>query len=178
MEVFPVMEAVDSAEVYSAVIQEAFSGRQIKKLYISTNSLSTENNDWWKPPGNFEEQESKLEELFFPADVETLRSFSLKHAEVAKIDPELIVSHERSIEFVDGDMVDLEIKAPVLNGNPSKLLGPVLRLSRIGFDSTRNQALVQMDYVGCPLCGFGSMFLLDKTSGRWIVFKQFSMWIS
>jgi len=59
----------------------------------------------------------------------------------------------------------------------SNLVGSIA-LSRVGFDSGGNQALVYMrDYCG-PLCGTGRYILLVKNGKQWIVQKTFTAWVS
>ena len=56
--------------------------------------------------------------------------------------------------------------------------GGLIALSRAGFDSSGNQALVYIDY-GCGgLCGSGTYMLPVKNKQRWVVKKKFMAWVS
>jgi len=50
--------------------------------------------------------------------------------------------------------------------------------SRVGFNSTLDQALIYVGYVGGPLMGSGSYYLLEKQNGEWILKDQIEVWIS
>ena len=53
-----------------------------------------------------------------------------------------------------------------------------LRLSGVGFNRSRDQALVYGDYHCGNLCGEGSVFLLEKMDGYWVIRGEVGLWIS
>jgi hypothetical protein len=53
-----------------------------------------------------------------------------------------------------------------------------IRLSRIGFNSTRDEALVYTESVCGSLCGSGDIFLLRKERDHWEVVAQRNLWVS
>jgi len=54
----------------------------------------------------------------------------------------------------------------------------LIALSRVGFDSGSNQALVYIQHYCGPLCGGGNYMLLVKTRQGWIVKKRVNSWVS
>jgi len=54
----------------------------------------------------------------------------------------------------------------------------VITLSRVGFDRTQNQALIELGEQTGWLGGQGTYYLLKKERGRWIVRKKLRSWIS
>lgn len=51
-------------------------------------------------------------------------------------------------------------------------------VSRVGFNSAMNQALVYIGHSCGGLCGTGNYVLLEKTADRWRVVKREMVWIS
>ncbi len=54
----------------------------------------------------------------------------------------------------------------------------IVSFSHIGFNQSREEALVFVECVRGPLDGDGSLFVLRKMDGRWIVVKALTVWIS
>ncbi len=53
----------------------------------------------------------------------------------------------------------------------------LLHISRVGFNSQKDQALVYISFYYAPLAGSGNLILLVKDSG-WIVVQSLMLWIS
>ena len=51
-------------------------------------------------------------------------------------------------------------------------------VSRVGFDRPANQALVYWSVYFAPLAAFGSVVLLEKEGGLWIVRQSLTIWVS
>lgn len=58
-----------------------------------------------------------------------------------------------------------------------KFSGLVL-LSPVVFDFSHNNASVRVDYVMCPLCGFGTTLYLRREQNSWRVIRREDGWIS
>jgi len=50
--------------------------------------------------------------------------------------------------------------------------------SRVGFNSTLDQALIYVGNVAGPLMGSGSYYLMEKQNGKWILKDEINVWIS
>jgi len=53
-----------------------------------------------------------------------------------------------------------------------------MSLSRIGFNSSKTQALVYVANVCGGLCGTGEFYLLGKVDGKWKIQNELIVWIS
>jgi hypothetical protein len=51
-------------------------------------------------------------------------------------------------------------------------------LSRVGFNASRNQALVYVGFTSASLGGEGKYYLLKKADSKWIIDKEVQTWIS
>jgi hypothetical protein len=54
----------------------------------------------------------------------------------------------------------------------------VISFSRVGLDSSLNEAIVSVSYVCGGLCGTGSRYVLRKTRGSWRVVSKRIVWVS
>jgi hypothetical protein len=54
----------------------------------------------------------------------------------------------------------------------------ILTLSRVGFNSTQDQALVYMGIMSHWLAGSGNYILLKKVDGAWVIDQQVMSWVS
>jgi hypothetical protein len=51
-------------------------------------------------------------------------------------------------------------------------------VGRVGFNSTRTQAAVSLDFNCMSECGQGSIVLLEKKNGAWTVIRSLMTWVS
>lgn len=51
-------------------------------------------------------------------------------------------------------------------------------LSRVGYNSSRTQAVVELGETWAPLVGSGTLFLLLKENGKWVIKGRCMTWIS
>jgi hypothetical protein len=56
--------------------------------------------------------------------------------------------------------------------------GGVVTVSRVGFNRAGSQALVYWSVYRAPKAAIGSLILLEKESGQWIVLQNLMIWIS
>jgi len=54
----------------------------------------------------------------------------------------------------------------------------ITEFSRVGFNSEKNKALVEMGNTSGPLAGWGYLVLLEKKNNSWIIQKKAESWIS
>jgi hypothetical protein len=76
------------------------------------------------------------------------------------------------IELVDAWDRDARREGPA----PGEAIKGFFRVSRVGFDEARTQALVYAEYFGS--CGTGGWFLLERRSGEWVIVKRGPQWAS
>jgi hypothetical protein len=50
--------------------------------------------------------------------------------------------------------------------------------SRVGFNNSLDQALIYVGFVGGPLFGSGSYYLMEKRNGEWLMMDEINVWIS
>jgi hypothetical protein len=50
--------------------------------------------------------------------------------------------------------------------------------SRVGFNSTLDQAMLYVGHVAGPMMGGGFYYLMEKKDGRWSIIKEYMVWIS
>jgi hypothetical protein len=50
--------------------------------------------------------------------------------------------------------------------------------SRVGFNNSLDQALIYVGFVGGPLMGSGSYYLMEKQGGEWVIKDQIEVWMS
>ncbi len=176
-------EETESLLVYSVAIEHAFLDRQQRSpdsetfLFISSNAISDTTVDRSVAPGNFESRLVSLKERYPSIDEEILRSFLSKFLLPYKFPEDTSFSLDRC-KFVNGDLVDRELSRSVLEGKTSELPGPVLQLSRVGFNARNDGAFFEMDYLGCSLCGFAASYYLEKKDDIWVVVERFDRWVS
>jgi hypothetical protein len=89
-----------------------------------------------------------------------------------------VAKNAKSYQLTKSFNLKLEyVLIPKEESDLSNLVGSIA-LSRVGFDSSSNQALVYIrDYCG-PLCGGGNYMLLVKNRQGWIVKKRVNSWVS
>lgn len=54
----------------------------------------------------------------------------------------------------------------------------IIRLSRVGFNKSRNQALIHVGYICGSVCGEGSYIVLSKENDVWVIKRVIMSWIS
>ncbi len=66
----------------------------------------------------------------------------------------------------------------VIVGKHAPGRGSTWALSSAGVDASGTQALLYAGYACGPLCGGGTLYLLEKQNGSWTVKEQTMVWIS
>jgi len=52
------------------------------------------------------------------------------------------------------------------------------KFSQVGFNSSKDQALVYYDSISAPLCGIGLLYLLEKDNSGWVIVNELMIWLS
>jgi hypothetical protein len=68
------------------------------------------------------------------------------------------------------ELNDWEIRYPEAGG--------AVTVSRVGFNSFGTQALVYWSIYWAPKAAYGSMILLEKSGGQWVIRQNLMIWIS
>jgi len=102
-----------------------------------------------------------LDERFEGLERKTFDNYEAKNAKDYTLKDNFTLT--RDYELIDGDSEDAYF---------------ALHLSRVGFNSYKNQAIVYGGRTSAPLAGSGSIFFLIKEGGVWKVESQIGVWIS
>lgn len=168
----------DEANVYSVAIQELL----LKDHDEGARVIIRERTSAGYPPGmaSMKSTRENEQELLGSASVGTREDFETKNNTPCKLDP-----HIQPVERIQL-LTFLEEQAIFPRGSGSwkafykKYPGATgfTLLSRIGFNSVRDQALVYLGNSCELLCGRGHLVLLRKHKGNWKIMKQADIWIA
>lgn len=110
---------------------------------------------------------------------ETLDNYLERNAEPSRLSPDMDLDmeyvllsaeeHQSIFKQPDGWDVFYE-KYPGSGGYTA--------LSRVGFNSTLDQALIYVGNMAGPLMGAGFYYLMEKKNGEWVIKEQIMVWIS
>jgi len=160
-------------EVLSALINGMYLTGHYKSIVI-TNPTCCENDlrtDRWH---------RYVEELT-PISVETLDDYAARNKQSLTFEKRFnlkagyrivpYVQIEKLFDYVDleGDWKTFYSKYPGSNG--------YVRLSRVGFNKAKDQALVNTHWMRGSLSGEGHYVLLGKQDGSWKVLKKVGTWV-
>lgn len=109
---------------------------------------------------------------------DTIDNYMERNAQPSQLSPDmdlgveyvLLSEEERNAIFKQPDGWDAFYKKYSMAG--------YTEFSRVGFNRTLDQALVYVGWVGGPLMGDGTYYLLEKQNGEWIMKEQIMVWIS
>jgi len=174
-----VSEEVESYAVYSAVVNEVFAeemarGDKKPRGLVISDRTSSYPNSQTLGIGWIEEQVQDRKKYYPSVSEDTLTDFYLKTASPIKLESKLdLAAPYTLIDENELERIDEEVQFFTKYS-----AGGMIKFSRVGFNSSRNQAFVEVEFLYCPLCGFGDKILLEKEFGIWIVKERFGGWIS
>ncbi|HYL62367.1 MAG TPA: transferrin receptor-like dimerization domain-containing protein, partial [Candidatus Methylomirabilis sp.] len=167
----------DDYAVYSAVIAHElkFIGGKLLVLENQTSTSSPERLALLTSGGGKESEEFNA-----TVSAETLSDFGAKNKKPILLAPLLKLS--LPYELRTNAELDVFFKKsgggyPAFRKKFSGAQG-IITLSRVGFNSGRNQALVYVGYNCGPLCGHGDLYLLTKLGTEWTIQIWTMLWIS
>ena len=158
-------------QVYSALIEEQF----FEKVIVIRDHTFCE----IFPETNLDETLQALQEHMPAIEQEVLEDFLTKNEQEYPLGRSfktnsiiIFISDEKIEEIFQGTFYWLEfyIRYPLSQG--------IMGLSRVGFNSEMNQALVYMENASGSLSGEGLYILLVKENGVWIIQDRRLVWIS
>jgi hypothetical protein len=159
--------------VYSALITEEYVKDKVKLVVIanptSSGNRSKDMADYFLgqlSPLSQATYDDYLERNGKPYNLSN--SFSLREKYVLVEYPEI----EKFFENPDFDEAwkNFYKRFPASNG--------YIVLSRVGFNPTKDQALVYMAWMCNSRCGEGKLMLMSKRDGKWKVEKHYTTWVS
>lgn len=172
-------DSEESSEVYSAVINELFADLHAPNLAISTRAICV-NSPEFLTKTSFEERVKSSQERYRDAERKTVESYQTKYDEPASITDSLNLKLSRPYSTQNEGELDNVNDIQAMNHFYDKHPGAsgMIRLSRVGFNRARTEALVEIELIYCPLCSFGQTVLLRKMMGVWKIQEKYGGWVS
>lgn len=182
--------AIDERAVYAIVLRDLFPKTgEGKYLAISDKSLAyVESRSGWVL-ADLEVRVAFWKKDFPNAEISAIESYEYQferptaftEADFGEVHLPLLMVDETKIDETRPVLPD-EQKPNHVYGPSLQDLAPgadgLIRISRPGFNTGRTQALLKIDYVNCPLCGFGMSIFLEKQNGAWSIIDRSIGWES
>ena len=173
-------ETSDEYAVYSALIRESYLEDGVKMLVIQNRTLFYGNPDYLKIT-TAEQRVQDMRRYCQSVDESALRDFQSKHLQSSEVTANfdlpvryLLVNKDDFDESSDEKarlvIAEFYQRYPDARG--------MIALSRVGFNQTRDQAFLRVEFTFCPLCSHGGKVLLKKEWGKWKVVDSFGGWAS
>ena len=168
----------EELEVYSETIQEVL----LKDQDDTARVIVRERTSDGYPPGlaSMKSHRGETKELLNSLHVGTRDQFDAQNKTSCILDPhirptgriQLLSAREEQASFPKGggSWKEFYKKYPGATG--------FTLLSRIGFSSKRNEAMVYLGNSCGLLCGNGYLVVLDKHKGKWKVVQQAHIWVA
>ncbi|HXG68644.1 MAG TPA: hypothetical protein VNO70_26345 [Blastocatellia bacterium] len=170
--------------VYSALINQKYIKDQIKLIVIQQETENYDSDHDRRPP---EETSRHILQLLSPVSQATLADFRIRNAQPATLRDkfDLKVRHTvvpkqeiMSIFQPRGGVPDDLFKAWQQFYKKYPDSPGYIRLSRVGYDSEKGQAMVYVAH-GCGgLCGSGGYVLMTKEGNAWSIKNEMPLWVS
>ncbi|MGA8224586.1 MAG: hypothetical protein WB780_23275 [Candidatus Acidiferrales bacterium] len=168
----------DELDVYSATIQELL----LKDHGDPARVILRDRTSAGYPPGmaTMKSTAENQKEVLEASTLETRDDFDRKNKAPCKLEPKiqpverirLLTQMDEQVSFPRGSG-----SWKIFYANYPGATGFTL-VSRIGFNSARDQALVYLGNSCELLCGHGYLVLLKKHNGKWKFLKQAGIWVA
>jgi hypothetical protein len=162
--------------VYLAVLNDLFLKDNVKLLVISNQTRFYSNPDYLKEIP-FEQRFQDMKKYYVAATDDTLKDFDSKMRQSLKLNfifelpvKYIFINKEEVSKGKEGGIIAFSKKYPDAEG--------MIEFSAVGFNEEKNQAFVRVDFIYCPLCGFGNSILLEKINDNWKIVKNYGGWVS
>lgn len=168
----------DEYEVLSALINDLYVNDKVKSIVITTPTCC----DTFKMDDPNDEALKKMyREQLSPLSAETLEDFVAQNKQPAALENQFKLKIKyKVVPYVDIEKhfsgIDLERQWEVFYKKYRASAGFV-RLSRVGFNKAKDQALVMTGWMAGSLRGEGHYVLLTKQDGSWKVSKKVATWM-
>lgn len=140
----------DRSSVNSLVISNQTSAYDVKYLSSTTFKQSLQN----------------MKQKYTYINEELLLDYEAKQTRPFKLYP----NFNLPVEYILIDANKLEKS----EGYESRSM---IRLSKVGFNKEKNQALIYIEFF-CGMCGFGNYVILEKENDIWKIRQSFGGWLS
>lgn len=156
--------SLETAAVFSAVIEDKFASSIAPSLTIATKSSHYRSGPYPALLGDDylerttpAERVVLLQEAYPGVDEEILHEFQKVFAEEATFDTSIPLQISRPYRFVSEPAHEEDY----------------VRLSRVAFNTSGNKAFVRVGYACALFCGSEDHFLLEKINGVWQIKERF-----
>lgn len=156
--------SLETAAVFSAVIEDKFASSIIPSLTIATKSSHYRSGPYPALLGDDylerttpAERVALLQEMYPGVDEDILHDFQKVFAEEATFDTSIPLQISRPYRFVSEPAHEEDY----------------VRLSRVAFNTSGNKAFVRVGYACGLFCGSEDHFLLEKVNGVWQIKERF-----
>lgn len=157
----------DEYAIYQTVIDRAFRSPIERTRYPTATKFYVLNPSTHTGP--FRGEPSQIENLGASDDV--VQDYLAKRSAAADMSSLAAMGYR----VMDADTLYAQRRNEMGRGMPWKLS---VRVSAIGFNSWRNQALVYVETSSGNLGGEGFVVRLNKVAGEWLITDRVSLWIS
>lgn len=166
-------------DVYNIVLKELFVKSDTKQLVIHKFTS-----------GEFidERQSSQFQMLDrenIPIEADTIENYNTLNKESAELKYDFGISSKVNLatdaelkpvlETFQGDGSGKAFKDALMKKYETTT---IIRLSRVGFNKSKNQALIHVGYICGSVCGEGRYIVLSKKNDVWIIKRKIMTWIS
>jgi hypothetical protein len=179
----------DESIIYKTVLDKLFITRKAKQLIVykftSGNSVGSK---------FVEESEKKIllspGRQNVPVEPETIENYDSLNRESIELTNTIriaekvyLVTEEELRPFLDTlkaypmrpDVADKSFGDALLKKYGTRT---IIRFSRVGFNKSRNQALIHVEYLCGSLCAGGDYLVLSKKDEQWTIVKGLDTWVS
>lgn len=183
--------SIDERAVYATVIRDLFpetGGRKQFQAISDKPFAYVESKSGWTLP-DLEVRVEHWVKLFPKADLSAIHSYEYHFERPTAFTEADFNQVHRPLIMIEESKIDQS--RPVLpdKQKPNQIYGPrfedlapgaegLIRIARRGFSVDRTQALLKIEYIYCPLCGFGMSMLLKKQNGVWSIVDRSVGWVS
>lgn len=162
--------------VYQVLLKKEFIGRGTERVIIKGDTIVDNYSD-------YPDVRKKLISRFKATSEDYLqknaRSYELK--DKFNLNEKIIFLKQSEMMELIKEMnrtLNSDEWAKIQNEKYPNSGGIIISLSRVGFNSNKTQALVQVGFQCGVTCGEGNYFLLTKNKGRWKIKKKHITWIA
>jgi len=169
-------EADEAYRVYSAVLESKYENAERKVLVIVNATYS---NSFPVPVAKVDQQ--NLLKRLSPLTEETLNDYSTQNvtsyelSDRFDVKTQVVLVDDERIKKIFGQNLR-ESWESFYNQFPDS--GGYTRFSNVGFNTTKDQALIFVTHSCGSLCASGIYYLLVKENGEWKVEKEALIWVS
>lgn len=166
----------DEYDVFSTLVNDMYVKDKVKLIVITDPTCCDTNLDM-----KSETWKMYLEQLA-PLSVETLEDYVSRNEQALALEKKFnLKTKYQIVPYVNVKNLfsnfDLDAAWKTFYSRyPAS--GGYIRLSRVGFNKAKDQALVSTAWMCNTLCGEGNYVLLSKQQGSWKVLKKVVTWVS